>query len=191
MKIVIVGIAVMCAALCVIFAAGSVPSARENADKESAPAKPPAAGQKALKAGEPAAPKSDPFKDMSAAQIAERIAGMIDRCEDIPDFIPGLKKEQGEDGARYYTFNGSRLDKLDKEQLKNLYRRVAQERTRLTAERINRQLESIRQANRAAEIARQVAPRSQAVIAPMLPQTYQPPPSTRVPRTPPPPPVRR
>ena len=143
----------------------------------------------------------NPFKDMTEAELAERITGLIDRFEEIMDFIPGLKQEQDPGGAHFYAYKGTRLDKLDKEQLVSLYKRVTQQRTRITTERISRQLEQIRQSNQAAEVARQTALRAQIVIAPFVPpqapyrppQPPQPPPTTQIPRTPPPPPpqIRR
>ena len=72
-------------------------------------------------------------------------------------YVPGFKKEKDPEGKRYYTYNGVRLEKLDKEKLITLYGRIRQERTRLNAERIGRQLESIRQAQQATNMVNQAA----------------------------------
>jgi hypothetical protein len=94
------------------------------------------------------------LKEMSTDEIVEHIGMILDRGDEVMDFIPGLKLEKDPSGVEYYTYNGVRLEKLEKDKLIALNNKIQQEKTRLNAERINKQLESIRQAQQASNAAR-------------------------------------
>jgi hypothetical protein len=130
-------------------------------------------------------PKPKNPKDMTPQELADGIAKVLDRTEEVMDYIPGLKQEKDPAGNGFYTYNGTKLEKLEKGMLTALYTRVRQERTRLNAERITKQLETIRNVQQATNIANQ-ASRVPAVPA-RPPQT----PSAQPPRTPPAPPQTR
>ena len=160
---------VLCLAASIVFAA-----LNSSSDKE----KRAAGGQKAqapVAADERPKPKSS--KDMTVQELADAITKVLDRTEEVMDYIPGFKQEKDPAGNSFYTYNGSRLESLEKGKLVSLYNMVRQMRTKINTDRINRQLESIRQAQRAAEIANQAS---------RIPRTTTPP--AQPPRTPPQPP---
>jgi len=159
-------------------AAAPEKSGAAGAKKEAAP---PAVPKKA------AAPAEKSYKDMTVDELAARISATIDRFAEVMDYIPGLKAEMDPEGTAYYTLDRTRLDKLGKERLVALYRRVNQERTRISTERITRQLEMIRQANQAVDIARQAGSRALPPAPPPVPPSA-PPQAAQPPRTPPQPP---
>ncbi len=141
----------------------------------------PAVNEKENPAGQIAS-KAKTAKDMTVQELTDGITKVLDRSGDVMDYVPGFKKATDPDGKGYYTYNGTRLEKLDKEKLAAIYNRVRQERTRLNTERINRQLETIRQAQQAANIANQAA---------RIPTVTQPPPQPpKAPPSPPPAPRR-
>jgi len=140
-------------------------------------------------------PKPKELKDMTVQELADAITKILDQTEEAMGYVPGFKKEKDPAGNEFYTYNGSRLEGLEKGKLVSLYYRVQQERARLNTERINRQLDSIRRAQQATAIANQ-ASRITTVTTPPAqpPRTPQTPPRTvETPRTPPapPPPTRR
>jgi hypothetical protein len=98
-----------------------------------------------------APPKAKAAKDMTTEELAAEIADILDTDEEIGSFIPGLKKEKDNLGKTFYTYNGVKLERLDRGKLEKLFIRVRQERVRIRTERITRQLESIRQAQAAAQ----------------------------------------
>ena len=94
------------------------------------------------------------LEDMSSSEIIEHIETILERGDEVMDFVPGLKLEKDQSGAEYYTYNGLRLEKLERDKLIALCKKIQQEKARLNAERINRQLESIRQAQQASNNSR-------------------------------------
>jgi LPS O-antigen subunit length determinant protein (WzzB/FepE family) len=165
----------------------------QSSEKEKGPG----AAQKAESAGmaektKEAPPNVKMAKDMNVQELADAISKALEHNSDIMDYIPGYKSEKDSSGADYYTYNGIRLDKLEKDKLVAMYTRIRQERVRLNTERINRQLDSIRSAQQAASMARQA---SRVTYVPMPPAQPQQPPQTppravEPPRTPPPAPRR-
>ena len=69
------------------------------------------------------------------------------------------------------------LDTLDEETLNSIYRRVVNESNLIRQERLNRQLESIRQAQQATRIPQIPKPVVQPPRPPQIPRTYTPPPA--------------
>lgn len=132
-----------------------------------------------------AAPKAKKAKDMTAEELAADITDMLDTDDEIMSFVPGLKKEKDQLGNVFYTYMGLRLERLPREKLENLFRRVRQERVRLRTERITRQLESIRQAQQAAAIAQQASRIPRVVTPPpQPPRIPSSPAQTQIPKTP-------
>jgi hypothetical protein len=126
-------------------------------------------------------------KDMTVQELADGITKVLDRSDDVMDYVPGFKQEKDPEGKEYYTYKGTRLEKLEKEKLIAIYNRVRQERTRLNTERINRQLDTIRQAQQATNIANQASRIPTVTTPPPAPPPAQPP---RTPPLPPPTPRR-
>jgi hypothetical protein len=122
-------------------------------------------------------------KEMTVEELADGITKVLDQTEEVMDFVPGFKKDKDPAGGVFYTYKGARLEKMEKDILAALYVRVRQERTRLNTERITKQLETIRNVQRATAITNQVS-RPPAVVTP--PAT--PPQPVTVPKAPPAPP---
>lgn len=132
---------------------------------------------------------------MTKEELLVHIKERLRVTEEIADFIPGLKKEKDPAGALYYTYNGIRIDDLDRDTLDKLFGRIQTESVRINTERINKQLESIRQAQQAQQAAQQAA-RIPAVVQvpPQPPKIPQAPPTQaqipKVPQLPPQPPKK-
>lgn len=106
--------------------------------------------------------------------------------DEISVKIPKLVKKTGEEGNIVYKFkkeSGEAVDfkDLDDETLSKLYRRVTTEAVLIRTERLNTQLQQLRQIQRPPQ-----APKPPPVVQP--PKIYTPP---KVPLPPPPPPRRR
>lgn len=114
----------------------------------------------------PSETKKSPMEELTNEQIIERIEYMLVVFPEIYDFIPELKDED--------------LKELNKARLIKLHNRVANERTRLQTQRIQRQLETVR--------ASQNVPRQPPRIyaPPTVPKPPTPPPSPPRVHTPPP-----
>jgi hypothetical protein len=126
---------------------------------------------------------------MTAGELAGEIAKTLDGNDEAMDYIQGLKREKGPDGGNLYTYNGIGLDKMEKEKLVALLNRIHQERTRLNTERLQKQMESIRQAQQATNAASRAAAGSVRAVRPPV-QPPQPAPSVQQPPRPPPQPPR-
>lgn len=173
----------LCLVVTLVFAASSADKTANPVDKGSAVknAQAPVAKDSAT--------KKNKAKDMTVQELADGITKVLDQSDEVMDYVPGFKQEKDPDGKEFYTYKGTRLEKVDKEKLAALYNRIRQERTRLNTERINRQLETIQQTQQAANIANQAAriPR----ITPPPAQVPAPPPAPpRAPPAPPPTPKR-
>lgn len=127
--------------------------------------------------------KRSPWEDMTEEEIRERIKNMIEISPEVVNFIPGLKVTFDEDGEILkitYEVEGLAKDlkELDKEALIRLHNRLNSERVRIQTERIQRQLDASRAAQR---VHRTPQP------PPTPPRIHRPPPT---PTTPPAPPRR-
>ena len=115
------------------------------------------------------------------------MTGTLEHEEEILSFIPGLKKEKDAEGKVFYAYQGVKLSDMDRKELDKLFNKVQQEAVRIRTEKLNRQLESIRQAEQATRAAQQAA--RTATPPPQPPKAPAPPPATpQIPKTPPPPP---
>jgi len=144
----------------------------------------------------PAVPKKA-VKDMTKADVTEEIKRILGREEEIINLIPGFKMERDDKGNIYYTYNGVRLEKLDKGELDKILGRTKNEAVRIRSERLNQQLETIRRAQQLNAGVQQAArpptvpvpPPPQPPRVPQPPQTVNQPPKT--PPAPPPAPPKR
>ena len=138
------------------------------------------------KAAEPAKVKLE----MTAADKIVRINKDLSAFKEILGIVPGLAKESDVVGNTYYTYQGKKLEDLDKETLNKLYSAVATQAVRLRTERLNKQLENIRRANELTRQNTQVAPRVNIVTPPYQPPAFTPPPAVnQPPKQPTPPPT--
>lgn len=128
--------------------------------------------QAAIQKAKPGDKEREKTREEMLAELKEDVAGE----DEIFTSIPELKAQAGQNGSAIYTYKNTALDELSKEDMTDLYRRVRQALTKIRADRIQKQLEMIRQVE---AIQRTVKP-------PQAPRVPAAPPS--VPRTPPPPP---
>jgi len=131
------------------------------------------------------APMSGTVKDMTKDEIIKEIADELDNEDEILQVMPQLKKENDAAGKGYYTFNGRRLEDLDNGTLEKLSNNVQTQATMIRANRINEQLETMRNIRRATQAVRpmRTPPRVITVAPPALGAAHRTP--ARPPRTPP------
>ncbi|MDP2912635.1 MAG: hypothetical protein Q8N91_01330 [Candidatus Omnitrophota bacterium] len=159
-----------------------------TAEKTAAKAVP-ADNKKIVRLEEPAIPGAEektvdnkPAKEITQQEFVQHLEETLDYDDEALGAIPELKKEEG----GFYTYNGVKLEDLDREKLNTVFSRIQNEIGRIRTERLNQQLESIRQAQQA-NMAAQQAARIPAVftLPPKPPQVPQPPPSPpQIPMTP-------
>ena len=123
-----------------------------------------------------AASKAQPKdKEMTKEEMLAELKGELADNEEVFDMIPGLKVQTAADGKFFYTFKGTKLEDLSKEDLGGLFTRARQAMVRVRTERIQRQLEMVAQTQRLQRIT----------TPPQSPRTPASPPSPpRVPPTP-------
>jgi hypothetical protein len=122
----------------------------------------------------------DEKKEPTRAELVEHLKMALEHQDEVLGFIPELKKEKDAKGNIDYLYKGKRIEDIDEKSLHNLNSKVRNELARMRAERLNRQLESIRQAGEASRAA-QAGSRVPHVVTP-------PPQPPQVPRQPPSPP---
>ena len=111
-------------------------------------------------------------KDMTKSELADIIVRDLDREESILNLVPGLEKKSDSEGKEYYTYNGTKLEGLDRDTLDKIYGRVRNEALRLRTDKLNRQIETVRRVN------------STRVMVPQVPRTAIPPKINVPPQTP-------
>ncbi|MDO8536421.1 MAG: hypothetical protein Q7S30_05405 [Candidatus Omnitrophota bacterium] len=139
-----------------------------------------------------AQPKSAGTAAKSKDELIADIINALRSEDEIFNAVPGLKADKDAKGNIFYTYNGTKIEDLSKEDAGSLTIKVHQARTRLNTERIQRQLETVRRMERLQRInAPSQTPRTPAAPmtvrtpppAPVAARAPTPPPST--PRTPP------
>ena len=124
-------------------------------------------------------PVKEPRKEFTKEEIVTHMKGILDREPNVLNFVQGLERANA-GGESFYTYQGVKLEELDKEKLNKLFSRIKNEAVRIRTERLSRQLESINQAN---IIAQQAARNAQVPVPPpQPPKIIQPP---NIPKTPP------
>lgn len=170
----------------------AVPAARPSVPSKPqapAPAVPREASARAAQdAGQPQKTVIPKLAQMSKEELVAEIKDELDREDEIPSYIPGLGMQRAADGTPQYSFaqGGSvkALEDLDQDLLRNLLTRVRQTATKINTDRIQKQLETIRQAQRLQTMRPPEPP-------PRPPQVPQTPSVPRQPPQPPPQPPRR
>jgi len=125
-------------------------------------------------------------KEPTRKELEEHLKMMLEHDKDVLNFIPELKARKDSSGNVSYAYQGVSLEKLDDKTFRKLYQKTQNELARIRTERLNKQLESIRQAQ-AASNAAQAASRIPRVVTP----PPQPPQVPKQPPAPPPQPPRR
>jgi len=128
-------------------------------------------------------------KDWTKAELMEMLTFNIESEGEVLDLIPQIKRKKSEDGKDYYVYlvgaQEKRFEELDKEMLEKIWIRVNQAATQIRTQRIQKQLESIRQAQNAQAAAMRSVPKIPQIPAqpPKAPVNVpQPPKVPQVPR---------
>lgn len=121
-------------------------------------------------------------KEMTRQETMDEISKSLADNEEIFNMVPGLSSQKGEDGKVSYAFKASGLESLSKEDLDKLLVKVHQALVRIRTERIQRQIDAVRRADRYKAISAPPAPPSVPKGQPSTP---------KIPKTPPVPPARR
>lgn len=137
-----------------------------------------------------------PPKEMTKDEMLKRMKDILHREEDVMNFIPGLKSEKDAEGNIYYTYQGTKIENLDKATLTKIFGRVRTEAVRLRTDRLTKQLENLRRiqqltgnaGNPAARIPA-TPPRPPAAIHVPPVQVTVPPNPPQIPKAPPVPPA--
>lgn len=124
-------------------------------------------------------------KDMTKGELAADITKNLDREDAILDLVQGLEKKIDPDGKDYYTYQGGRLEDLDRDTLDNIFGRVRSEALRLRTDKLNRQIETVRRAETIQRISRPPLPPPVANLPPQVPRAVQPPSRPAQPPAPP------
>jgi len=137
---------------------------------------------------------------MTKEELIKDIREDLESEDEILGYIPQLKMTKGPDGKAVITFEKQgqmvKLEDLDKETLIKIWGNINQMATKINVDRINQQLETIRQTQALQRVTR---PPQAVVPAPQPPRYQAPPPApqppptaqaSRVPQPPPQPPRR-
>jgi len=163
---------------------------KSQAVKNEAPKKSPAPKVAASKIESPkvessraAAPKAQTKdKEVTKEEMLAELKEDLSDNDEVFDAISELKAIAGQNGNAVYTYKDTVLDELSKEGLTELYGRVRRALVKIRTDRIERQLETIKQVERFQRVANPPQP-------PRIPAA--PPSAPRTPSSPPPAPQRR
>ena len=134
-----------------------------------------------------AARKPKPIEEMTKEEVVKSVKTVIDTEEGVLDTFPAVKKEKAADGTVSYTYQGVKLEELQREMLVKLLGRVRSEAVRIRTERISRQLTAIKQAENITHLAGRGPDRIRSAPPGIPPR---PPAIPQVPKAPPAPPRR-
>ena len=134
--------------------------------------------------------EESPLARLSKEEIAERIKQMLEISPEITSFVPELKviwDGEGNTTSIEYKAEGTlkELGLVDKETLIKIHNRVSNERARIQAERIQKQLEQVTRASQAAKPPHVYMPPTAPKVP--VPPPQPPKPSPSPPKIPPPP----
>jgi hypothetical protein len=151
-----------------------------SAKKETQPVK--KGKEAAKKEGEAAKKEAKAIKDMSKDEMVKALYDTLASTEEVMSFVPGLKKGKDSQGKDIYTYEGTRLEDLDKDKLEGVLKKVRSNAARIRGERIQRQLERTQKIQRLNTAAG--GPPSGAQL-PRMPQVVSPPATPKPPPSPP------
>ena len=87
-------------------------------------------------------------KEMTKDEVLAQLKNDLSKNPEVLNMLPDLKAEKDKEGNLSYTFRGAGLDGLAKDDLDKLSVRVRQALVKIRTDRIQRQLDNIRQAQR-------------------------------------------
>ena len=121
-------------------------------------------------------------KEMTKEEMLTELKEDLADNDEVFGAVVELKAKTGQNGNAVYTYKDTALDELSKEDLAKLFTRVRQALVKIRADRVQKQLETIRQAERLQRPANPPQPPRIPVVPPSVPRT---------PPSPPPAPQRR
>ena len=122
-----------------------------------------------------AMPVKEEKKQMTKEELSTYIKELLDHRSDILGFIPEIKKETGADGKVSYLYKDVKIEDMDKDQLHKVLNRINGEMGRINTERLQKQLQTIRQADQANRTSQQAARQVNIPQPPPAPTVYLPP----------------
>jgi len=123
-----------------------------------------------------ALPAPEKHSEMTKEELLIDIKDNVDSEEGILDLVPSLKKGKDASGKDIYLFNGLPLENAGKEDLEKLAVSIGQIAAKMRADRIQGQLDTIRQAQAINQLQR---------IQTVVPRPPAPPPAIQRPPAPP------
>ena len=137
-------------------------------------------------------------KEFTKEEMLEHVLFTLEHEEEVLNYIPELRKEKGPEGKFVYRYRGVRLEDLDEKNMREAFRRINNEASRIRMERLNKQLENIRRSQQAVEAANRAAAQQRIISQSVMSQPPKPPPSIprppqipQIPKPPPQPPTRQ
>ncbi len=127
------------------------------------------------------------IKEPTKEDLVLHLKMMLEHEDEVIGFVPGLKKEKDAKGAVSYSYQGIRIEDLNDKDLRVLYAKTQNELNRIRMERLNKQLEAIRQAEQSRRAAEQATKVPRLVTPPAQPPRVPPQPPS-IPKPPPAPP---
>lgn len=151
----------------------------QDADKETKGIKAPAKEQpKAAVAPKVELPKAKiAKKDMTKEELLAELRKNVGENDDLFKMVPGLTAQKDENGNVSYLFNGRRVEDLSRDELEGLSTRVSQTLVRLRAERITRQLDTVKRAESLRRVSIPPPPVRTSSTPPSPPKTPSMPPA--------------
>ncbi|MFA5499960.1 MAG: hypothetical protein WC404_02655 [Candidatus Omnitrophota bacterium] len=130
------------------------------------------AAPQAVKKAQPVKPaQPEPVRvPKTKEEMVSSIKNNVEKIDVITKMFPDLKLEKGPEGSAFCTFRGQKLEELSNEDLTKLYKTVSQIAVQYRTERMQRQLESIDQAQKTARTAEGAARATGPTVAPTVPK---------------------
>ena len=88
-------------------------------------------------------------KDMTREDMVDELKTDLADNEELFDMMPDIKAGKDDKGVNYFTINGAKIENLSDEMLKQVFTRVRQAVIKIRTDRIQQQLDMVRQAERA------------------------------------------
>lgn len=131
------------------------------------------------------APQPKPVKaEMTKEEMIAGIKKNLETANEIISAAPGLKSEKDNEGKVFYTYNDLKLEDTGKEDLQRLFTRVSQAAVKYRTERIEKQLQSVRQAQQATKTAAGAGKTTGPAAPPTMPGALKTPTPGRAPAIP-------
>ena len=123
-------------------------------------------------------------KDMTKDELVGSIKDTLDREASIMTFMPEIKKVKDPAGKFFYTYQGAKLDSLDRDKLEQIFGRVHAEAARIRTDRLNRDMANLKRVQSASSAGGVRGLNTPQLPHIQTPNTYTPPRPTNIPKLP-------